>query len=80
MYLNNVLAVIMFLKLMQHLVLFCCYCPCGLEILFWYTCVTSITEKLYNKIHLNAVIILIFFFNTWCSLVLLLLTKYCFHE
>ena len=46
---------------MQHLVLCCCYCLCGLKILFMYTCVMNITQKLNNKTHLNAVIVLIFF-------------------
>ena len=31
-----------------------CYFPCGLKILFLCTCVINITQKLYNKIHLNA--------------------------
>ena len=77
-HLNNVL-ILMLLKLMQHLVLCCCYCPCGLEILFWYTCVMNIKQKVYNKIHLSAVIVLIFFFNILRSSVLLLLIKYYSH-
>ena len=36
-------------------------------------------KNLCNKIQLNAVLALIYFFDLLCTLVLLLLIKYCFH-
>ena len=39
----------------------------------------NITQKLYNKINLNDVLALIFFFYKLCTSVLLLLIKYFFH-
>ena len=53
---------------MHYLVLCCCYFPCGLKILFLYTWVVNITQKLYNKMHLNAVLALIFFFKDFVYL------------
>ena len=43
---------------MQYLVLCCSYLSCDLKV----ACIMIITQELYNKIHLNAVLALIFFF------------------
>ena len=48
---------------MQNLVHCCCYFPCGLKILFLCTEVVNITEKLYNRVHLIAILAFMFFFR-----------------
>ena len=52
------------------------FTTCILKILFSYSCIMNISQKLYNRIHIIYVLSLIFFFYILYTSVLLLCIKY----
>ena len=52
------------------------FTTCILKILFSYSCIMNISQKLYNRIHIIYVLSLIFFFYILYTSVLLLRIKY----
>ena len=70
------LFLILFSKLILYLVLCYCYFSCFLLKLFSYTCIINITQKLYNKIHLNDVLCSYIIFYMLCIFILSVVTSY----